>query len=321
MEKVLFDTYLGDIISSDGKNTRNVDSRVSKALGIIASIFDVLKHVLFGRHYFTIAFLMRNVMLINGILTNSEVWFGLTLGEIRKLEEVDKIFMRRLFRVAKTCPTEAFYLESGCIPISYAIKARRLNYLHHLVTRNESEMLFKVFKAQWDRPVKNDWTEQVKDDRKSLGFETDLDWVKQIKKDKFKEIIKDKIHEKAFKDLMDRKIKHSKLKNLEYKNLEMQQYLSHGDISVNQARIIFKYRTRMSNYWNNFRGSLEDQNCPVCKKENTSDTQEHGLECEVLMKSLHVNVKVSEIFQAVTPEIGKMLEKIEQFREIYLKWN
>ena len=39
----------------------------------------------------------------------------------------------------------ALYLELECIPLGIAIRARRLNYLHHLVTRNENEMLVKLF--------------------------------------------------------------------------------------------------------------------------------------------------------------------------------
>ena len=43
MKEVSKDTYLGDIISSDGKNTLNIDSRVSKGVGIVSQIMDILK--------------------------------------------------------------------------------------------------------------------------------------------------------------------------------------------------------------------------------------------------------------------------------------
>ena len=105
------------------ENSRNIDSGVSKGLGIVTHIFDVLKHVNFGRHFFTVALLLRHMMLVNGILTNGEVWFGLTAVELKKLKEVDKIFMRRLFQIPISCPAEVFYLETGSIPISYRIKA------------------------------------------------------------------------------------------------------------------------------------------------------------------------------------------------------
>jgi hypothetical protein len=141
MKEVGNDTYLGDILSSDGKNTLNIESRVSKGLGIVSQIMDILKSVSFGVHYFEIAATLREAMLVNGLLTNSEVWYGLTGTEVNKLEEVDKLLLRQIFQVASSCPTEALYLELGCVPLGIIIRGRRIKYLHHLVTREETEML------------------------------------------------------------------------------------------------------------------------------------------------------------------------------------
>ena len=45
-----------------------------------------------------------------------------------------------------------------------------------------------------------------------------------------------------------KKQEHSKMMNLEYTTLEMQYYLKDHDITVTQAKMIFKYRTRMENW-------------------------------------------------------------------------
>ena len=167
MKEVKNDTYLGDIISSDGKNTLNIESRISKGLGIVSQIMDVLKSVSFGVHYFEIAATLREAMLVNGLLTNSEVWYGLTESEVTRLEEVDRLLLRQVLQVASSCPIEALYLELGCVPLGIVIKSRRIKYLHHLVTRNEEEMIFKFFLTQWKYPTgKNEWTECVKKDLK-----------------------------------------------------------------------------------------------------------------------------------------------------------
>ena len=67
-------TYLGDIISHDGKNTKNVNSRVAKGLGIITDIMNMLGKLSFGQHYFKMGLLLRESMFLNGILTNVECW-------------------------------------------------------------------------------------------------------------------------------------------------------------------------------------------------------------------------------------------------------
>ena len=154
MEQVSSDTYLGDIISSDGKNKLNIESRVAKGLGIVSQIMDMLKTVSFGGHYFKMALSYRESMLINGVLTNCESWYGLSETEVEQLEEVDKLLLRQVFAVASTCPIEALYLEMGCIPFSLTIKSRRINFLHYLVTREKKEMLNKFVLTQWKYPDK-----------------------------------------------------------------------------------------------------------------------------------------------------------------------
>ena len=57
MPEVTEELYLGDLLSSDGKNTKNVRNRVSKGLGIVSQIFNILENTCFGPHYFNIAML------------------------------------------------------------------------------------------------------------------------------------------------------------------------------------------------------------------------------------------------------------------------
>ena len=84
-------------------------------------------------------------MLLNGILTNSESWYGLSKSEVIQLEKVDLEFFRALFCVPGTVATAGIYLETGCYRIGTIIKTRRLNFLHAMVRLDKSEMLFKVF--------------------------------------------------------------------------------------------------------------------------------------------------------------------------------
>ena len=50
MEKVESDTFLRDILSSNEKNTTNIENRVVKVLGIVSQIMDLLKSVSFWKH-------------------------------------------------------------------------------------------------------------------------------------------------------------------------------------------------------------------------------------------------------------------------------
>ena len=76
LENVEKEKYLGDIITTDGNNMKNVEARRSKSVGIIKQINRMLNEVCYGPYHFEVALLFRESFLLNGILTNSEAWYN-----------------------------------------------------------------------------------------------------------------------------------------------------------------------------------------------------------------------------------------------------
>ena len=72
MEEIKEEKYLGDIISEDGKNMKNVLARQNKGWGIVTQIMSILEEICFGRYFFEVAGILRNSLLISTLLTNSE---------------------------------------------------------------------------------------------------------------------------------------------------------------------------------------------------------------------------------------------------------
>ena len=209
MEGVEEDMYLGDLISSDGKNRKNVEKRISKGKGIITQILNLLDIVSFGQHYIEIALLLRESMFINGILFNAEIWYGLTKTELSEFENLDRLLLRRILNVPFSTPKEAYYLELGITQISGIIQMRRIQYLHHLVTREEHEMLYQFFITQWTNPTKGDWTETVKEDLEDVGIPADFKFLKSKSKFSFKQLAKKQAKKYAFLKLLEKQAKHS----------------------------------------------------------------------------------------------------------------
>ena len=169
METVQTDTYLGDVLAADGGNTANIKARISKGNGILSKIRKYLETVSFGAHYFMIALLLRQSLLLNGILTNSDSWYGIKEEEILELESLDLTFFRSLFEVPHTVPTVSLFLETGSFSIRTIIKVKRVIFLHYLVNLEKSEMLSKFFFAQWEKPAKSDWTVEVRKNLEETG--------------------------------------------------------------------------------------------------------------------------------------------------------
>ena len=223
MKVVESEKYLGDFISSSGANTETIESRVSAGNGIIAKIKSILENMCLGKHYFKIAFLLRESLFLNGILYSSEAWYGLKRSEVEELEKVDRTLLRSIFEVPQSAPTVSLYLESGCVRIRNILKARRVNFLHHLVNLDEKEMEYKFFKAQWDNPCPQDWTIQVQEDLVDLGIPTSLQFISSKTEKTFKELVKERVKALEFKELME--ARKSKTENNIYSTLKMQKYL------------------------------------------------------------------------------------------------
>ena len=170
MENVQEDTYLGDVISCDGRNTKNIKKRISKGLGIITEILYLLEMVSLGEHFIEIATLFREALFVNAIITNAENWYGFSLSEIEEFEKLDRLQLRKILQVPVSTPQESFYLELGIMPIGVLIKARRINFLRYLLSRDEEEMPFQAFIAQWRNPCKLEIKHEDQNSPKSSPF-------------------------------------------------------------------------------------------------------------------------------------------------------
>ena len=127
-------------------------------------------------------------------------------------------------------------------------------FLHYILNCDMDETISKVFWAQENDPISNDWSETIKEDLKTLELNRfSQQEIGSISKIKMKQIIKEACKKTAFKHLVkeikDRDM--SKLKNLKYEKLELQPYLKSNKLNLRKKKILFKARTRMLNVkWN-----------------------------------------------------------------------
>ena len=123
------------------------------------------------------------------------------------------------------------------------------------------------------------------------------------------------------------KEKHSKLDDIAIEDFKTQEYLTDDRINLNQIKMLFKLRTRMFEYKQNFtknKYSEHNRFCDLCKV--CIDSQSHLLECFVLKncnEELRNNklVKYEHIFDDVELQIPaiKLISKITMTREILLE--
>ena len=280
INRVAKEKYVGDIITSDGKHSKNILDRRSKGIGVISEIASILNGLCLGEHYFNTALMLRQAMLLQVLLSNSETWLRLTKGDMKRLEGVDQSFLRRIFQVPISTPIAFLYLETGCIPIRYIMKMKRVMYLHHILTRKEDALISRAFWAQVHKPLKNDWCMVVKEDLDSIGLgHLSYKEIQSMKQESLRDVLKTKIRESAFTQLLSDKNRSSKLKSLQYTCLEIQPYLTaRNKLNVREKRLLFRWRSHMINVKQNM--GMKNAKCPLCKEAN--DTQYHLLTCPSL---------------------------------------
>ena len=105
--------YLGDIINDEGNVNSTIADRSKKGDGIVNQISSMLNSISLGFYYFKIALILRELRIINGTLTNSEVWRSLSLNQFDSLESADLDLMRTIFSAHSKTANELFYLEIG----------------------------------------------------------------------------------------------------------------------------------------------------------------------------------------------------------------
>ena len=309
--------YLGDVLDVTGSNIGNIKDRVSKGMGQVNTILNLLKTVSFGSRYFQIAVALREAHLLNGMLSSADTWYGVRKTEYEELEEVDKILLRSFLDAPSSTCVESLYLELGLIPIQIIIKARRIIQYHYLVNLDKEEMLYQFFEAQLKYPCKDDWTLTVTQDLKDFGISEKFAYIKSISANSFKRLVKVKTKEYTLNFLLKIKAKHTKMDDLVYTELKMQKYLKSEEIPVNQAKNLFRFRTRSAHFKANYGERYESKGCPLCFVH--IDTQVHATQCQIANKKIEMIGKYSDIFREKVPtDIAKTLLKISQLREDYI---
>ena len=97
----------------------------------------------------------------------------------------------------------------------------------------------------------------------------------------------------------------------------MQKYLKDPKITVNEAKNIFKFRTRTAHFKDNMKSFYKENICPMCSEH--PDTQSHSFECKVTKMSINIECSYEEIFKkTISPTLAKTLMQITNLRKNYI---
>ena len=311
------ETYLGDKIDKSGLLKPTIQSRIGKGYGAVSTILAIVNEVPLGHWRVEAGLRLREAMLINGTLFNSEAWQGISQKDVEELEKVDEALLRGLLQAHSKVPKEALHLETGTIAIRHILKSRRLCYLQNILKRDSEELVREIYDAQKNDPVDGDYYQLVQADAEDIDLHMTEAQIVSMKEEEYKAKVKSKVRIASFNYLMQLKTNHTKMDGLNYHKLEMTNYLRSPLFNSDSLCTLFSLRTRtVRGIKNDFRGMYADVLCPLgCDK---TDTIPHILECISLQQNMNsqdiVNstVKYEDIF---SPEVIKQ----KQVTELYIQ--
>ena len=243
MESVEEKTYLGQIIQNDGKNDKNIKDKVNKAVGNVNRIICAISERPYGHHTFKAALLMRQGLMLSGMLTNAETWINVLESDITKLTMPDTMLQRMLLSSSGN-PSKVFMnLELGVIPVKYVLMAKRLNMWHYILNEDISSTIHQVYLAQKCESRKGDFYSLIQKDLKDLNIKLEEASIRNMSKTQWKVFIKSVVKDGAFQHLVYENSKLEKTKDIVFEELTTSDYLLKNK-STTLSKIIFSLRSK-----------------------------------------------------------------------------
>ena len=319
------ETYLGDKLHNSGKNQTNLDSRLAKGHGKVRTIMAIIKDTPLGWWRIKAGLRLRNAMLINGMLFNSESWHGITLKDIEKFEKIDDSLLRALTDSHSKIPIPALYMDLGVVPLRFILAARRILYLHTILTRDLSEITKKIYLAQQQDPLEGDFYKLVMNDIEMIELKMNEDDISKVTKASLMKRVKVKYKEAAYKYLTTQKASKRKMDHMKYTHLETQPYMCSPIFLREDSSMLLRLRTRtVRGIRTDFGDMYIEKSCPLTGCTETYDSLPHVLVCSALqtkqneIQDMHYMDVFSDnvhVQKSITATFTRLLQRREDLLE------
>ena len=316
MKKTNDTKYLGETISVDSSNTKNITERVRRGINAGKTIIQILDENTFGKYETEVFLVLRAALMLSTMLTNAECWYNLTIKNIENLEAADERIIREKYSLHSKTSKIFLYLELGIVPLRFLIMSRRILFLWWIMQEPEESIIYQVLKIQRERPVKGDWCTMVQKDIEILDINLTFEEIKNVTKQELKNFLRKQIEQKAFEYLIKIKENQSKMTDLKYKKLETQEYLKpKTGLTKTEVSGIMMCRSRMVPVKSNFKSAhnAADMKCRACRDINTVESQFHLIVCGKLNpNSMTTNVQENyeDLYSDNTERIVLIARKI-----------
>ena len=258
----------------------------------------IIGEVEMGSHRMEVGLLLRKAILTSSLLFSAEAWSAVTDAEIHRLEQVDTALLKSLVQGHSKTAVIFHHLETGTLKLRHILMKNRLLYHHHIVSRDDTETIKKIYNKQKQGYIKGDWYELLLKDFKFIGIELNESEIKMTGKQQYKKKIKELINKAAFIEYSKEKSDKFKLNQLQYKKLQLQPYLAKSGLSNKEINLLYSLQSRSHPAKSNYKKIHNNHLLCIfgCLNE---ENQQHIFEsCQPLRDQLVLRegVKINDIY-------------------------
>ena len=274
--------YLGDIISNDGTNTKNIQARKHKAASTTISIKTIASNETFKQIGTSVLMELHDTTTLSALLTNSESW-TLNKSEKLEIERIEIQSIKLLFDLPVHTPTPALIHSFGLLYASLRVEKRQLIYLWKVTQRDSQHWTRKTINQVmtknigWGKYINETLTKhKLPTDLKIIGRLNKNEWTKQVN-EAIEKNNKERLLDDLHKTESGTKRKKSKtafivdsIEKSDYKRGPLPEIMM---CTKHETKVILTSRFGMLECGRNFKGSQQE----ICKDCHSIDDESHRL--------------------------------------------
>ena len=243
--------YMGYMLSYTCSNMPNIIHKKNKSIGTQRLIVKLIEPL--GCYRFERALIYIGSLLRSSIPYGAETMCNVKETEWRELEKIEESVLSKVFKTTRSCSRHLLYLEAGMIPARYQVMRQMLNQLQYILQQPLNSLIERVYQAQRKSPIKGDWASETDKIIKQFDLNLSNQEILQMNAHKYKSLVRKKSKIAALTYLLDKQQRGKKGKYIEYKSLQMADYLlPKSEIPIEEKIELFSIRTEINNLPCNF---------------------------------------------------------------------
>ena len=317
--------YLGDLITNDGKNGKNIELRKNKTQATTVTINGIAASEVLRGIESTVLIELHEKITVAGLLTNAESW-SLNRSEKVELERIEIQALKNIFDLPTHTPTPAILYTLGTLYTNHRVDKKRFIYLHRILNRNDNHWT-KIMLHTLER-LNIGWGKSIKEALDEYDLSNDFTTIKNISRRHWTKTVAEKIETINKKRLIgdchknENGIQIPKTKTahivstLANNGYERKPQTEITQCTKQETKTLIIARFGMLECGRNYKGSM-NETCTTC---NLLDDENHRLNFCIKYRehNFHDSVEKEDFKQIFSEDIHVLRNAIHRIEKV---WN